>query len=58
MLLNPVVIYFTRVVGSRVKDLNPGKSSAYEVFQQSLTGHLEAIIKFVQVTARNIIVSN
>ena len=43
MLLNPVVIYFTRVVGSRVKDLKSRENSAYEVFQQSLTETLEAI---------------
>jgi ATP-binding cassette subfamily C protein len=43
MLLNPVVIYFTRVVGSRVKDLKSKENSAYEVFQQSLTETLEAI---------------
>jgi len=43
MLLNPIVIYFTRVVGSRVKDLKSRENSAYEVFQQSLTETLEAI---------------
>ncbi|MGJ0430597.1 ABC transporter ATP-binding protein [Methylobacter sp.] len=43
LLLNPVVIYFTRVVGSRVKDLKAKENSAYEVFQQSLTETLEAI---------------
>ena len=43
MLLNPVVIYFTRVVGSRVKDLKSKENSAYEVFQQALTETLEAI---------------
>ncbi len=43
LLLNPVVIYFTRVVGSRVKDLKARENSAYEVFQQSLTETLEAI---------------
>jgi ATP-binding cassette subfamily C protein len=43
LLLNPVVIYFTRVVGSRVKDLKTKENSAYEVFQESLTETLEAI---------------
>jgi ATP-binding cassette subfamily C protein len=43
LLLNPVVIYFTRVVGSRVKNLKSRENSAYEVFQQSLTETLEAI---------------
>jgi len=43
LLLNPVVIYFTRVIGSRVKDLKSKENSAYEIFQQSLTETLEAI---------------
>ncbi|MFZ2312530.1 MAG: ABC transporter ATP-binding protein [Methylobacter sp.] len=43
LLLNPVVIYFTRIIGSRVKDLKSRENSAYEVFQQSLTETLEAI---------------
>lgn len=43
LLLNPVVIYFTKVVGSKVKDLKNKENSAYEVFQQALTETLEAI---------------
>jgi ATP-binding cassette subfamily C protein len=43
LLLNPVVIYFTRVVGSHVKDLKSKENSAYGVFQQALTETLEAI---------------
>ncbi len=43
LLLNPVVIYFTRAVGSRVKQLKAKENSAYEVFQQALTETLEAI---------------
>jgi len=43
LLLNPVVIYFTRVIGSRVKDLKSKENSAFEIFQQSLTETLEAI---------------
>ena len=43
LLLNPVVIYLTRLVGSRVKDLKSKENSAYEIFQQSLTETLEAI---------------
>jgi ATP-binding cassette subfamily C protein len=43
LLLNPVVIYFTRVIGSHVKDLKSKENSAYEIFQQSLTETLEAI---------------
>jgi ATP-binding cassette subfamily C protein len=43
LLLNPVVIYLTRVIGSRVKDLKSRENSAFEIFQQSLTETLEAI---------------
>ncbi|TAL48217.1 MAG: ABC transporter ATP-binding protein, partial [Methylovulum sp.] len=43
LLLNPVVIYFTRVVGAKVKYLKSRENSAYEVFQQALTETLEAI---------------
>ncbi|MDD5227801.1 MAG: ABC transporter ATP-binding protein [Methylococcales bacterium] len=43
LLLNPVVIYFTRVVGANVKHLKTKENSAYEIFQQSLTETLEAI---------------
>ena len=43
LLLNPVVIYFTRVIGSRVKELKGKENSAFEVFQQALTETLEAI---------------
>ncbi|MGR9116115.1 MAG: ABC transporter ATP-binding protein [Gammaproteobacteria bacterium] len=43
LLLNPIVIYFTRVVGNKVKDLKGQENKAYEVFQQALTETLEAI---------------
>jgi ATP-binding cassette subfamily C protein len=43
LLLNPVVIYFTRVIGSHIKELKSRENSAFEVFQQSLTETLEAI---------------
>jgi len=43
LLLNPVVIYFTRVVGANVKHLKAKENSAYEIFQQALTETLEAI---------------
>ncbi|MGJ0516451.1 MAG: ABC transporter ATP-binding protein [Methylomicrobium sp.] len=43
LLLNPVVIYFTRVVGGKVKDLKSKENSAYGIFQESLTETLEAI---------------
>lgn len=43
LLLNPVVIYFTRIIGSRVKNLKSRENTAYEVFQSALTETLEAI---------------
>jgi len=43
LCLNPVVIYFTRAVGSKVKELKAKENSAYGVFQQALTETLEAI---------------
>lgn len=43
LCLNPVVIYFTRMVGSHVKELKAKENSAYGIFQQSLTETLEAI---------------
>ena len=43
LCLNPIVIYFTRMVGSHVKELKAKENSAYGIFQQSLTETLEAI---------------
>ena len=43
LLLNPVVIFFTRQVGSKVKHLKAKENSAYEVFQSALSETLEAI---------------
>ncbi|MEC4750510.1 ABC transporter ATP-binding protein [Methylomicrobium sp. Wu6] len=43
LLLNPVVIYFTRVVGGKVKDLKSKENTAYGIFQEALTETLEAI---------------
>jgi ATP-binding cassette subfamily C protein len=43
LLLNPVVIYFTRVVGGKVKELKNKENSAYGIFQEALTETLEAI---------------
>ncbi|MCK4840783.1 MAG: ABC transporter ATP-binding protein [Methylococcales bacterium] len=43
LLLNPLVIYFSKTIGSRIKDLKAKENSAYSVFQQSLTETLEAI---------------
>lgn len=43
LLLNPVVIYFTGVLGKRVKVLKQKENAAMEVFQQSLGETLEGI---------------
>ena len=43
LLLNPAVIYFTMLLGKRVKDLKKSENSAFEVFQQTLTETLDAI---------------
>ncbi|NOQ13435.1 MAG: ATP-binding cassette domain-containing protein [Methyloprofundus sp.] len=43
LLLNPVVIFFTRSLGKRVKTLKAKENSAYGIFQQALAETLEAI---------------
>jgi ATP-binding cassette subfamily C protein len=43
LCLNPIVIYFTRTVGSHVKELKAKENSAYAIFQQSLAETLDAI---------------
>jgi ATP-binding cassette subfamily C protein len=43
ILMNPVVIYFTMVMGKKVKNLKRNENSAFEVFQQSLGETLDAI---------------
>lgn len=43
LLVNPVVIYFTMVMGKRVKTLKKNENRAFEVFQQSLTETLNGI---------------
>jgi ATP-binding cassette subfamily C protein len=43
LLLNPVVIYFTQLLGKRVKQLKGRENAAIGVFQQTLTDTLEAI---------------
>lgn len=43
LLLNPVVIFFTRSLGKKVKALKANENSAYGVFQQALSETLEAI---------------
>jgi len=43
LFLNPLVIYFTKILGKHVKDLKKRENSAFELFQQSLTETLDAI---------------
>jgi ATP-binding cassette, subfamily C, bacterial len=43
IFLNPVVIYFARSIGSKIKDLKANENKAYGVFQQALSETLEAI---------------
>jgi ATP-binding cassette subfamily C protein len=43
LFLNPLVIYFTTVIGKRVKELKRKENSAFEIFQQSLTETLDAV---------------
>ncbi len=50
LLMNPVVIYFTTVLGKKVKTLKKKENSAFELFQQALTETLDAI---QQISAAN-----
>ncbi len=43
LLMNPVVIYFTMVMGKRIKNLKKNENKAFEVFQQALTETLDGI---------------
>jgi ATP-binding cassette, subfamily C, bacterial len=43
LIMNPVVIYFTTVLGRKVKHLKGLENSAFELFQQSLSETLDAI---------------
>lgn len=43
LIMNPVVIYFTTVLGRKVKVLKKNENSAFELFQQSLSETLDAI---------------
>ncbi|MFQ5658831.1 MAG: ABC transporter ATP-binding protein [Gammaproteobacteria bacterium] len=50
LFMNPIVIYFTMVLGMHVKELKKKENKAFEVFQQSLNETLESI---QQVRASN-----
>ena len=43
LVMNPVVIYLTMVMGKKVKQLKKRENSAFELFQQSLSETLDAI---------------
>ena len=43
LLMNPVVIYFTMMMGKRVKDLKNSENQSFEIFQQALTETLDGI---------------
>ena len=43
LLMNPVVIYFTMVMGKKVKALKRDENSAFEIFQQALSETLDGI---------------
>ena len=43
LFANPLVIYFTMVLGKHVKELKSRENAAFAVFQQSLTETLESI---------------
>lgn len=43
LFMNPLVIYFTVILGKKVKTLKKKENSAYEVFQQSLIETLDGI---------------
>lgn len=43
LFMNPLVIYFTMMVGKHVKALKKRENSAFEIFQQSLTETLDGI---------------
>ncbi len=43
LLMNPLVIYFTVVMGRKVKTLKKDENSAIDIFQQSLTETLDAL---------------
>lgn len=50
LLFNPIVVYFTMIMGRKVKTLKKDENSAVDAFQQSLTETLDAL---QQVRAAN-----
>lgn len=43
LFMNPLVVYFTMVLGKYVKELKRRENAAFEIFQQALTETLDAI---------------
>ena len=43
LIMNPLVIYFTTILGRKVKTLKSRENSAFELFQQSLSETLDSI---------------
>lgn len=43
LFMNPLVVYFTVLVGKRVKDLKKRENKAFELFQEALTETLDGI---------------
>ena len=43
LLMNPVVIYFTMVMGKKVKNLKRNENNSFELFQQALNETLDGI---------------
>jgi len=43
LLLNPLVIYFTLLMGKRIKNMKKAENQAFEAFQQTLTETLDAM---------------
>ncbi len=43
LFANPIVIYFTTILGKRVKELKKNENSAFALFQQSLVETLDSI---------------
>lgn len=43
LFANPIVIYFTMILGNKVKELKKNENSAFAIFQQSLVETLDSI---------------
>jgi ATP-binding cassette, subfamily C, bacterial len=57
LCLNPVVIYLTTVMGKKVKKLKKNENSAYELFQESLSETLDAMLEIRAANRDNYYIS-